>query len=150
MSALPVSVTAAYEPNVPQTPFVRGAEARSTTPRAASMPEPVSVPAPIVSGTESVGNQGPPVSAIVCPVGGVESALNVIAPVPVSPVPLVAVSCLAPGARAEAVHVYATGDENGAVVSVPPVDPLHPVVAETSGKATWAMPDSPSVGSRSG
>ena len=28
---------------------------------------------------------------------------------------------------------------------MPPVEPAHPVVAETSGKATWVTPDCPSL-----
>jgi hypothetical protein len=37
-----------------------------------------------------------------------------------------------------------TGEEYGDVVSLPPVEPVQPPVAETSGKATWVTPDSPS------
>ncbi len=47
----------------------------------------------------------------------------------------------APGAAAPAVHVYATGDEYVLLVSVPPVEPDHPLVSETFGNTTEATPD---------
>ena len=48
----------------------------------------------------------------------------------------VAVTVCAPGSAAPAVHVYVAGDEYGEDVSVPPVEPLQPDVADTFGNAT--------------
>ena len=104
MSALLERVTATNVPNVPQTPFVSGAEARSATPRVLSTPAPASVPWPIVSETE-FEYQGPLWRAIVCPVGAVESAAIVTVADAVPPPPLVATTVFAPGATAPVVQV---------------------------------------------
>jgi len=69
VSAPLLSVTAAKVPKVPQEPFARVADARWTTPREASMPDPTSVPAPRVRGTDSDPYHGPPERATVCPDG---------------------------------------------------------------------------------
>ena len=104
VSAPPVRLTAAKAPNVPQTPLVRVATARSTTARLESTPEPRSVPATTVKGTE-LENHGPPFRLIAWPVGPPESALIATVSLPVTPVPFVAVTCFAPGAVAPAAQV---------------------------------------------
>ena len=77
--------------------------------------------------------------------GGVESAAIVIVAEAVEPAPFVATIDFAPGAEAPAVHVYVAGDAYGLVVSAPPVEPVQPVVAETSGNATCVTVDSASL-----
>ena len=47
-----------------------------------------------------------------------------------------AVTVCAPGPPAPVDQAYVAGDEYGADVSVPPVEPLQPDVPETSGNAT--------------
>ena len=75
-------------------------------------------------------------SVIVWPLGAVVSSFSVTESVPSFPASSVAVTVWAPGPPAPADQAYVAGDEYGADVSVPPVEPLQPDVPVTFGKAT--------------
>ena len=90
---------------VSQVPLVSAAESRSMVWVERSRPEPVSVPASRVSGTEVVLYQGPPLRSMLWPVGAVVSGVRVNAEVAVRPLLLVVVMVLSPLAVSVAVQV---------------------------------------------
>src|SRR5204862_4040402 len=98
------SVTVVQGSNVPHEPSPSGAEARSTTPPAASTPEPESVPSSTVTATDAPVYHGPPVSDADCPLGAVESAVIVSESPAVRPVPFVAVTVVEPSESGPAVQ----------------------------------------------
>ena len=93
-----------HEPNVPQVPPVRVAEARSTRRVDASRPAPVSVPVSMVRGMEGVVYQGPAERSMVWPVGAVVSGVRVKVALAVSPAVLWAVTVCVPEVVVEEVQ----------------------------------------------